>query len=415
MQETKSTVREQDKRRDGGEALPLAAASDLFAIIAAGHVSRADLAGRSGVSRVTLGQRLGPLIDSGIVVELAETVPSGGRPTKMLGVSAHFGVMLAADVDESSMRLAVTDAHGTILAQNQTAYSRNDAPLKSLELMATKLEELLEELDPAPFRIGLGVSLPAPIDVTAGRVVGPSILRNWDNVDVVAWLSQRMGVPVVVENDVNLMTLYEATRTPGANDHFMFIKMDTGIGSGFILDGRLYRGADGASGDIGHIQLNRGHAPLCRCGKVGCLEAHAAGWAIARDLAAKGIDATDAHDVIREVDNQLPEAIGLVREAGRALGEVVADAVSMLNPRTIRIGGALAAAHEYLLAGVRELVYQRCLPLATSQLLIEPAPPSDEACLQGATISLRKHVFSGLPAMAMLERLERWREGSVSG
>lgn len=116
--------------------------------------------------------------------------------------------------------------------------------------------------------------------------------------------------------------------------------------------------------------------------------------------------------MIQHVENQVPEAISLLREAGRALGEVVADAVSILNPRTIRIGGTLAGAHKYLLAGVRELVHQRCLPLATSRLSIEPAPPNAIACIQGAVISLREHVFSGLQSSIMLERYEKWRARS---
>lgn len=390
--------------------LPLSAGSDLFSLIASRDISRADLAEQSGMSRVTLAQRLAPLIEYGLVIELADTVPSGGRPTKILAANPKFGIVLAVDVGEASMRLAVTDVRGHVSAQTEIAYARAESPMAALELMSVGLETLLDGLGGNPFRIGLGVGLPAPIDVKAGRVVGPSILRNWDDIDIIGWLTRRLGVPVVVENDVNLMTLYEATRTPGANDHFMFIKMGTGIGSGFILDGHLYRGADGASGDIGHIQLNRGREVLCRCGKLGCLEAHAAGWAIARDLTAQGTEATDAQDVVREIDNQRPEAIALVREAGRALGEVVADAVSMLNPRTIRIGGTLASAHEYLLAGVREMVYQRCLPLATSQLMIEAAPPNTIACLQGAVISVREHLFSGIRSSALLERFGKWRQ-----
>jgi len=402
-------------RQSGGlaENTPLAAVSDLFSVIARGQITRADLARETGISRMTLGQRLGLLVDSGLVIELAQTVPSGGRPTRMLGINPDFGVLLSADVGESFIRLAVTDAQGTIRQQAQYGYDRMDGPEAALELIVHGLKTLLQDLQPAPFPIGLGVSLPAPIDVKAGKVVGPSILYNWDDLDVVEWLSTRLDVPVVVENDVNLMTLFEAVRSPGTSDHFMFIKVGTGIGSGLILDGHLYRGADGASGDIGHIQLNRDNAPLCRCGKVGCLEAHAAGWAIARDLRAVGLEARDAHDVVRLVNQHVPEAIGLVRQAGRAVGEVVADAVSILNPSTIRIGGTLGKTHEYLLAGVRERVYQRCLPLATSRLVIELAPPSDMACLVGATISLRQKVFAGPFTGAMLERFQAWQTGQA--
>jgi predicted NBD/HSP70 family sugar kinase len=154
---------------------------------------------------------------------------------------------------------------------------------------------------------------------------------------------------------------------------FLFIKAGTGIGSGIITDGRIYRGAQGAAGDIGHIQFASANPPLCRCGKLGCVEARAAGWALARDLRAQGFKAQNARDVIDLVRINQPEAIERVRAAGRVLGEVAADIVSVLNPAVIVIGGTLAEAGEHLLSGVRELVYQRSLPLATRKLQIAPA------------------------------------------
>nr|WP_272213192.1 ROK family protein [Marinicella sp. W31]MDC2879141.1 ROK family protein [Marinicella sp. W31] len=183
----------------------------------------------------------------------------------------------------------------------------------------------------------------------------------------------------------------------------------TGIGSGLIADGHLYHGAKGASGDIGHIQLNREKVPLCRCGKVGCLEAHAAGWAIARELRANGFEAEDAHDVVRLIDQHVPEAIGLLREAGRAIGEVVAGVVCILSPRTIRVGGTLAAEQEYLVAVLRERVYQRCLPLATNNLIIEATSTSEIGCLTGAAILLKQKMFTRDGSVLLLKRYQEWR------
>ena len=151
-----------------------------------------------------------------------------------------------------------------------------------------------------------------------------------------------------------------------------------------LSDGKLYRGSTGAAGDIGHIQFASDDAPLCRCGKLGCVEARAAGWTIARDLRSKGFEARDARDVIALINRNEPEAIHLVRRAGRVLGEVVADVVSVLNPLVIVIGGTLADAGEHLLSGIREFVYQRSLPLATRELRIQAARPTPHAGLLGA-------------------------------
>lgn len=150
--------------------------------------------------------------------------------------------------------------------------------------------------------------------------------------------------------------------------------------------GRLYRGAQGAAGDIGHIQFAREPAPFCRCGKIGCVEARAAGWAIARELRREGVEAHTARDVTRLVELGQPLAIHLVRESGRILGEVMTSLVSILNPQMIVIGGTLAIANDHLLAGIRELVYKRSLPLATRELELVISPPDPDAGIIGAAI-----------------------------
>ena len=389
----------------------LLSASDLLQTIAGGHISRADLGRATGLSRMTLSQRLATLVEFGLVEELADTVPSGGRPTRMIGLNTAFGVILSADVGESLIRLGVADLAGNLLARSEVPYHPEDGPEPALSLIVDGLDRLLDGFATRQFPVGIGVSMPAPTDAAAGVVMGPSILRGWDGFPLTDWLENALGIPAMIENDVNLLTLFEARRTATPSDYFLFIKMGTGIGSGLIAGGELFRGANGASGDIGHIQIVRDEAPLCRCGKVGCLEAHAAGWAIARDLRSRGIPAENAHDVVALVDRHVPEAIDLVRQSGRMLGEVVADCVSMLNPKVVRIGGTLAAANEYLLAGVRERVYQRCLPLATNNLVIEATLPDERGVLTGAALLVAEHQLTKRPLAPLLNRFFEWKQG----
>lgn len=390
---------------DGADSqADLRGAAPIFrAVRTAGRASRAEIIESTGLSRMTLTQRLGVLLSAGLLRE-AETIPSGGRPTRVLTLNPEFGVILSADVGEHRIRISASDPTPTILEQEVIAYQVGEGPEATLERIAAGLEAMLARTGAPRFVVGLGISLPAPVDRWAGRAVGPSILLGWDDFDVVGWMERRLGVPTIAENDVNLMTVYECRRQPAFAEPFLFIKMGTGIGSGLISDGRLYRGAHGAAGDIGHIQFARSPAPLCRCGKTGCVEAHAAGWAIARDLTAQGFPAEDARDVLALVDRQVPEAVRLLREAGRTLGEVAADAISILNPGTLVIGGTLARAPDHLLAGVREMIYQRCLPLATRDLTIVSAPPSDVACLLGAASELLDHVFDASRVEDLLAR-----------
>jgi predicted NBD/HSP70 family sugar kinase len=161
-----------------------------------------------------------------------------------------------------------------------------------------------------------------------------------------------------------------------------------------VSGGKIFRGAQGAAGDIGHIQFESANAPLCRCGKLGCVEARAAGWAIARDLTKKGLQADNARDVVDLVTRQNPEALMLLRNAGRVIGEVASDVVSILNPSLIVVGGTLAKGGEFLLSGIRELVYQRCLPLATRELQIVLAYPHKDSALFGAAYLALDDIFS---------------------
>jgi predicted NBD/HSP70 family sugar kinase len=177
-------------------------------------------------------------------------------------------------------------------------------------------------------------------------------------------------------------------------DHLMFIKVATGIGCGIISDGELRRGAQGAAGDLGHIQVPHDVDALCRCGNNGCLEAVASGAAVAGRLRSMGVDAASSREVAALVRRGSVPATQLVREAGRTIGEVLASAVSLLNPSVIVIGGSLSQAGDPLLAGVREVVYRRSLPLATAQLRIVQSATGDLAGVVGAAVMVIDSVLA---------------------
>ncbi|WP_026313946.1 ROK family protein [Actinomadura flavalba] len=213
---------------------------------------------------------------------------------------------------------------------------------------------------------------------------------GWVVGDVAAAVRERFGVVADVENEANLAALGEhaAGAARGADD-VLFVKVSTGIGAALIMGGRLQRGALGAAGEIGHVRVAEGGDVVCRCGGVGCLEAVAGGAALlARSPAA---DLAGLAALARGGD---PAAVALVREAGRRIGTVVADAVNLLNPSLVVLGGDLTAAAEPLLAGVRAAVYERATAVATSRLRIEPSRLGDAAGLRGAAALALRRVLS---------------------
>ncbi|MCR6477821.1 ROK family protein [Variovorax sp. ZS18.2.2] len=386
----------------------------LLSLIASGQAqSRSALIEVSGLSRSTVTERLATLFEAGFILEGEQSKPSGGRPTNMLQINQSFGVVLVSDVGETHVHSAVTDLEPGLLVETTDPIDIGDGPQAILAVIARQYWKLLKRLKRAKEDVlGICLGLPAPVDHLTGRVFGPSVLAGWDDFAVGAFLAAEFDAPTLIENDVNLMTLSEARRFWPDVDQLLFIKAGTGIGSGIVTDRRLYRGAQGVAGDIGHIQFSTTNAPLCRCGKLGCVEARAGGWAIARDLRARGFEAKDARDVVDLVRKNRPEAINLVREAGRVLGEVAADVVSLLNPSVIVIGGTLIAVEEYLLAGVRELVYQRCLPLATRTLQIAPARSDLRT---GLLLGAAQLVIEARMQPAAIEQtLERHRKGAAA-
>ncbi|WP_425961041.1 ROK family protein [Rhizobium nepotum] len=374
------------RQSGGGDVSSDKASGQILSLVGSGRArSRSLLTDLSGLSRATVHQKLGNLIDAGLIRETEETLPSGGRPTRTLDINRDFAVVLCADIGEQHIRVALTDLRPSILGEISETFDILRGPTVVLEWIEQQFEVLLATAGKTASDVmGIGIGLPAPVDYANGRVVGPSVLVGWDNFEIREHLEQKFGVPVYAENDVNLLALSDHRLRRPTVSEMVFVKIGTGIGSGIITEGHLYRGAQGAAGDIGHIQFAREPAPLCRCGKVGCVEARAAGWAIARELREEGIEAQNARDITKLVRAGQPLAIHLVRESGRILGEVMTSLVSILNPEMIVIGGTLATLDDHLLAGVRELVYKRSLPLATRDLEIVISPPDPDAGIVGA-------------------------------
>ncbi|MCC6494882.1 MAG: ROK family protein [Propionibacteriaceae bacterium] len=356
---------------------------DLAAHLWRNPTTRAGLQRDFALSRTALGSRLDRLFESGLVRESERAEQSGGRPARLLELDGNYGLVAAVDIGERHSQVVLCSLDPEIRARRAVDFQLDAGPGAILESIASTIEEMLAGFGPNPPRLTtVGLALPAPVDFIAGMVTGYSVLRGWDGFDIKSWFQQRMGVPVLVENDVNAMAVAEkAQNWPNAQSLF-YVKVGTGIGSAIFTNGSLYHGAQGAAGDIGHIQLDGHGEPLCRCGNRGCVEALTAGWAIVRDL--KGQGATDTDAIVQLANAGDPLVLGALREGGRLVGEAVAYATSLLNPEVIVIGGSVAAAGELMLSGVRQMVYDRVLPLATRRLHLVPARVGGDAAVLGA-------------------------------
>ncbi|GGS63525.1 sugar kinase [Planobispora rosea] len=374
----------------------IAGAGALLTILRDGQArTRAELVQLTGLARSTLAQRLDALISQQWIVPTEEAISSGGRPAVAFTFNRSARVVLAADLGATHARVAVTDLSTEVLAERAAELPIDRGPEPTLTWLQRTFQEMLSETGHSLGEVcGVGVGLPGPVEHSSGRPVNPPIMPGWDGFPVPEWLGEHLGVPVLVDNDVNIMALGEHWAARPEADHLIFVKIGTGIGCGIISDRRLHRGAQGAAGDIGHIRVASGLDTVCRCGNVGCLEAVAGGAAMAARLRADGVEAADSRDVIRLARSGNTRAVQLIRQAGRELGDVLASIVNFFNPSTIVIGGDIAEGGEQVLAGLREVIYSRSLPLATQHLSITASELGDRAGVIGAAVMVIDHVLS---------------------
>jgi len=365
---------------------PPVGTSELFQILRDGVPrTRAELAALTGLARSTVAVRLDALIDVGLVGPVETAASTGGRPPARVALVPRARLVVAADLGASHGRVAVTDLVATPLAVREARIDIAAGPVPTLTWLVETVDELLTEVGRSRDDvIAIGIGVPGPVEFSTGRPANPPIMPGWDGFDVPGWLRGHVAAHVLLDNDVNIAALGEREHGWPDVDHLLFVKVATGIGSGIVSDGQLRRGAQGTAGDIGHVRVSRAGDVPCHCGNTGCLEAVASGPAIARALRAKGHDVHTSGDVIDLVNRAELDAIGAVRQAGRDIGEVLATCVSLVNPSVITLGGSITRAGEHLLAGVREVVYARSMPLATEHLVIAQSRAGSVAALKGA-------------------------------
>lgn len=381
-----------------------ASSGDLLELVRTGRATtRGALQQVTGLSRATVGQRLDRLFRAGWLREGAAgpvDSPLGGRPSVSLEFDDAHAVVLTADLDTRHARAAVLSLTGELLAEHTGALLIEEGPDVVLGELGRWFAELLEKAGHRAYEVcGIGLAVPGPVDSETGRVVQPPIMPGWDGYDIRGRLTRAFAeytgagaVPVLVDNDANLMAYGEQRTGHPDCSAFVLVKVSTGIGAGVVVGGSIYRGIDGGAGDIGHIRVPEGADALCRCGSFGCLAAVASGGAVARRLAETGVPAASGSDVRDLLASGHPGAAALAREAGRHVGDVLATVVTLLNPGVLMIAGDLAGTA--FLTGVRELLYQRALPRSTAHLDVVTSRLGERAGLVGAGAMVVEHLYA---------------------
>lgn len=383
-----------------------ATAGELLELVRTGQAAtRSQLRMLTGLSRTAVTARVSSLTAAGLLLIGEELASTGGRPPGALVFNKDAGVVLAVAVGRSRSQLAVLDLDGQELAADSRDHEVGTGPDVLLPAVAQRLVTLLDRALPVPSEregrpvLGIGLSLPGTLDPERGLSIGSPVMSGWDGVELAPYFTEVADAPLFVANDADVLARSELLGGAGAAlDDVLVVKASTGLGLGIVAGGRVLSGHLGAAGEIGHTIVDAAGDLPCRCGATGCLETIAGGWALVGRMNAEAEPAGQPVGHVRDLVALALQgdsvARGLLRDSGRELGEVLAVAINLLNPAAVVIGGDMAAAFDFYLAGVRESVYRRAAPLATRDLQFLPATHGDRAGVVGCGALALDHVLA---------------------
>jgi len=366
-------------------AHPPATAGELFAWIRDGAATtRPELGRVSGLSRTAVASRVDALLGLRLVRETEESGVGVGRPPARLVFDGSAGVVLAAAIGRSRTQVAVCDLTGAVLAAGDVQQEVGLGPEDLMPRVVGALAEALGRAGRAARDVrGIGVSIPGTVDRARRCSQNSPIMAGWHGVALDEYFANLATAPVLLENDTNVIALAERHGHLRRFADALIVKASTGFGAGIVAGGAVQHGALGAAGEIGHVKYGPAKGLACRCGEVGCLEAVAGGWALVRDLRSSGVEVTHVRDVVELALGGDRDARRHIRRSGRQFGEVLAAAVTLLNPAAIVVGGDMAPAYDLFVAGLRETLYRDASAIATRELQIVAATHGEQSGVRG--------------------------------
>ena len=369
-------------------------------------LTNANLVEKTGLSLPTITQLLSELSNEGCIEILGAGTSSGGRKPNLLGLTNNAFYTISVDIERYSAKIALINSNNNyVVKPHQFELDLIDKNA-TVDIVAAQIKKILKDFDGDSKRIiGVGISMPGLINLEKG--INLTYL-NFDDIPVSLLIQQRINLPVFIINDAKARALAEL-RFGKAKEakNTLVIYVGWGFGTGLILDGKLYNGTNGFSGEFGHIPIVE-DGILCQCGKRGCLETIASGTAVSR-LATEGIARGEQTELARLAGNDARHihymsvvesalkgdafSIDILSEVGSELGRGVAMLVQILNPELIIFGGQMVKAGQFLTIPIEHALNKYCLNELRTSIEIDISEMGEKASLLGAAINTIERYF----------------------
>ena len=370
-----------------------------------GEYSIAALSEQINSSVPTVTKLIGELMEEGFMIELGKSGTSGGRRPSIYGLNPEAGYFIGLDVRHTHASIAVTDFKGGLVTFEDNIPYNLEVNEDSIHKIASSVRSFFADrmLDWNQV-LGMGISVAGRVNPKTGY---SNLFPFSPDRPINRILSEDLDIPVVIENDSRAMTYGEYLGgVVKSEKNVLFVNVSWGLGMGMILDGHLYYGTSGYSGEVGHFPL-LSNDQICRCGKIGCLETGASGSALVRMILEqlrsgrasslstlfKQKGKVDLNDIFKAIKEEDILAIETVEQIGSNLGRGLAGLINIFNPQLVVIGGKMAMAGDYLLLPVRSAVKRHAQTIANQDTAIRFSKLRNQAAPIGDCMLSRSHLL----------------------
>jgi len=384
----------------------------LSIITEQGPISRIAIAKKTGLTKSAISKVVEDLIRIGLVKEVGIDDTSVGRKPITLKLTTDNYFVIAVGIRRTEISAGIADLRGNIIARKKACLEERASQNTILKKLIGLIYRVVKDSGVRKEKVVImGIGSPGPLYAHSGIILSPPNFPGWHNIPLRKLIEEEFKIPVFIDSDANTCALGEKWFGSGKGiNNFIYLLYDEGVGAGIVINGEIYRGADGIAGEVGHTSISlRGKS--CECGNYGCLENFVSHSVIT--LKAKRLISSGRKTIITKmVKGKLKDikvkiiveaaqkkdelALELLEEAARYLGIGITNLVNLFNTKTIIIGGQFAQAGEILLDPIRKIVKKRAYPAVARNLSITTDHLRKKVYVAGATALALSFVFRDL-------------------
>lgn len=330
-------------------------------------LSRAELARKTGLTRAAVSIIIDGLLKEGVIIEGDAVKSLNGRHPTLLHLNPTAFYILGVDISRQGWLLVLTDFSGNIIKSFAEPFEKDET--ETVNALTNKINQFKKEYDNI---LGVGIIAPGPVDLKKGVILNPPDLKLFNNFNIVEAIKSATGINnICFEKDTNALALAE--KIAGNRDNFLYLLADSGLGSAFIKDGSLFKGASGFGCEIGHISLNV-FGETCFCGNKGCAEIYTANPRIAKMGGQKDYEALCFSALKKD-----EKAISALNYQGEMLGLTLVSFINLFEPEKIILGGDLTNGSFILIPKIKEIIEKQVLSRATRKINIFASTLKEDA------------------------------------